>query len=564
MIRSKLLYTLAATAVFCAVTTQTSAQKRSKNQTTDTPAAFTPQRPKLVVGIVVDQMRYDFLYRYWDKYSENGFKKLVQQGYNCRNTHYNYTPTYTGPGHASIYTGATPAVHGIVGNDWYICETSSATYCTDDATVKSVGNQSVAGQMSPRLLLTTTIADELKLATNQKSKVIGVCLKDRGSIFPAGHTADAAYWYDGSDGQWITSTYYRDALPDWVVKFNNKKLPEKYLSQPWKTLLPVGEYTESTADDVAWEKPFAGQAKAVFPHDLPKLRGSNYNLLRSTPFGNTCTKDIALAAIEGEKLGQNPVTDFLAVSFSATDYVGHQFGPNSVEAQDTYLRLDGDIAELLAYLEKNLGKENVLVFLSADHGGAHVPSYMQSLKIPAGTLPYTQHGDSIRSFMNRTYGKQNWVLAYENQQIYLDRNLISRKKLSLADVQQRIAEYAQNLKGVSRAVTANNLATAAQPAGFLQLLQNGHNPRRSGDVYLVLQPGWFEAYDEKMLTMGSTHGSPYTYDTHVPLIWYGWKVQPGQTSEKVNITDIAPTLADLLHIMQPNGCTGKPVSVPVK
>ena len=540
------------------------AQKNKKNTTAPQTTPAQLQRPKLVVGIVVDQMRYDFLYRYWDQYSEGGFKRLVQQGYNCRNTHFNYTPTYTGPGHASIYTGTTPAVHGIIGNDWFMCETSTSTYCTQDAGVTSVGNQSVAGQMSPKLMLTTTITDELRLATNFKAKTIAVCLKDRGSILPGGHTANAAYWYDGSDGNWITSTFYRKELPQWAVEFNSRKLAEKYLSQTWNTLLPLEQYTQSTADNVAWETGFDKQSPPVFPYDLAKLRGSNYNLLRSTPFGNTITKDMAIAAIEGEKLGQNTVPDFLAVSFSSTDYIGHQYGPNSVEIQDTYLRLDKELAELLAYLDKTLGKDNVLVFLTADHGAAHVPEFLKSVKIPAGTLPVQQHGDSVRAFMKRTYGAGNWVLAYDNQQIYLDRNLVLKKKLNLTEVQERIAQYARNLKGVARTLTATQLSTTHQPMGWMRLIQNGHYPKRSGDVYIMLEPGWFEAYSEQMLGHGTTHGSPAVYDTHIPLIFYGWKVQPGQTSAPVTITDIAPTVADLLHINEPSGCLGVPVVLPLK
>ena len=512
-----------------------------------------------MVGIVVDQMRYDFLYRYWDKYGTDGFRRLLREGYNCRNTHYNYTPTYTGPGHASIYTGTTPAVHGIVGNDWFVCEEEVGTYCTTDKGVTSVGNQSVAGQMSPRLLLTTTITDELRLATNQQSKVIGVALKDRGAILPAGHLANAAYWFDGLDGNWITSSYYTAALPGWVNEFNGQKLAEKYLSQTWNTLLPLSRYTESTADDVPWESPFAGQQKPVFPYELAKLRGADYNLIRTTPWGNTLTKDFAVAAIKGEQLGQGSQTDFLCLSFSSTDYLGHQFGPNSIEVEDTYLRLDRDIAELLQFLDRQLGKDNVLLFLTADHGAAHAPEYLKSMKTPAGSLRISAPADSIRAFLNRTYGKQKWMLAYDNQQVYLNRALMARHKLPLAEVQQRVADFALSLKGVARTVTAHNLHTTYWASGPFSFVQRGHYPRRSGDVYLVLEPGYFEAYSERLLTQGTTHGTHAPYDTHVPLLWYGWRIAQGEAADYVQITDIAPTVAQLLHIQEPNGCTGTPI-----
>ncbi|MDX5348867.1 MAG: alkaline phosphatase family protein, partial [Hymenobacteraceae bacterium] len=277
------------------------------------------ERPKLVVGIVVDQMRYDFLYRYWDKYSDGGFKRLMREGFNFKNTHYNYAPTYTGPGHASIYTGTYPAIHGIVGNDWFVRGTDRNIYCTEDRGVTCIGADTDAGKMSPANLLTTTVTDELRLATNQGAKVIGVCLKDRGSILPAGHAANAAYWYDGSTGNWISSSFYMKELPKWVEQFNKKKLPAQYLNQDWETLLPLKQYTESTPDENTYEGAFKGQKKAVFPYKLKELRGNSYDLLRSTPFGNTFTKEFAIAAIEEEKMGKGNFTDFLTLSFSSTD-----------------------------------------------------------------------------------------------------------------------------------------------------------------------------------------------------------------------------------------------------
>src|SRR6478752_1715296 len=378
------------------------------------------ERPKLVVGIVVDQMRYDFLYRYWDKYSDKGFKRLLREGFSFENNQYNYVPTYTGPGHASVYTGTTPATHGIVGNDWYSCETGLSMYCTSDQTASTIGSGSVAGQMSPNNLIATTITDELRLATNMGSKVIGVCLKDRGSILPAGHMPNAAYWYDGSTGGWITSTYYADKLPDWVTAFNNRKTAGKYLSQPWNTLRPITEYAQSTPDDNEFENPFKGEERPVFPHDLPKLRGTSFDILRSTPFGNSFTKDFAIETIKQEKMGQGNFTDFLALSFSSTDYVGHQFGPNSVEIEDTYLRLDQDLAELLEFLDKQFGKKNVLVFLTADHGAAHVPSFLKSRKLPAGSNSPALLRDSLEKNLQKEFGPGTWISAYVNQQVYLN------------------------------------------------------------------------------------------------------------------------------------------------
>ena len=516
------------------------------------------ERPKLVVGIVVDQMRYDYLYRYWGKYGNDGFKRLIQDGFSYENTHYNYVPTYTGPGHASIYTGTTPAIHGIIGNNWYDRATGKDMYCTDDKTVKGVGSTSVWGQMSPANLITTTITDQLRLATNMQSKVIGVCIKDRGSILPAGHAANAAYWYDGTNGAWITSTYYMPQLPQWAQEFNNRKLPDQYLSQPWTTLLPLAQYTESTPDDNDFEKSFAGEQRPVFPHDLPKLKGKSWDIIRSTPFGNTLTKDFAMAAVRAENLGKGANTDFLALSFSSTDYVGHQFGPNSIEAEDTYLRLDKDLAEFLKFLDSYVGKNDYLVFLSADHGAAHAPAYANSVKLPANSMANRAVQDSLEVFLKKQYGSGDWVTAFMNYQIYLNHALIESKKINMAEMQEKVANYLLRFEGVLKTTTTADLNKMQPEYGLEGLMQRGYLRRRSGDVLVTLLPGWFEGYSGKD-TKGTTHGTAFAYDTHVPLLWYGWQVKKGVSSERVSITDIAPTLAQWLHIMEPNGTTGHPL-----
>jgi len=524
------------------------AQKKSNNL----------ERPKLVVGIVVDQMRYDYLYRYWNKYGNGGFKRLIQDGFSYENAHYNYEPTYTGPGHASIYTGTTPAIHGIIGNNWYDRTTGQSVYCTDDKKVTSVGSTSPAGKMSPANLLATTITDELRLATNKQSKVIAICLKDRGSILPAGHMANGAYWYDGSNGNWITSTYYLPALPTWVQNFNSRRLPDTYLNQPWNTLLPLAQYTESTPDDNEFENKFSEESRPVFPHDLPKQRGTTYDLLRSTPFGNTFTKEFAMEAVKAENLGKNSATDFLALSFSSTDYVGHQFGPNAIETEDTYLRLDRDLADLLNYLDRQVGKNQYLVFLSADHGAALVPSYAGSQKLPSGSVAPRELQDSVKNFLNRQYGNGNWVLSFMNHQVYLNQPLAASRKLDLSQMQEKVAAYLANFEGILKTTTASTLQSANFETGLEAFSKRGYLRRRSGDVVLTLFPGWIEGTSGRE-TKGTTHGTSFAYDTHVPILWYGWHVKPGASSERVSITDIAPTLAQWLHIMEPSGTTGRPL-----
>lgn len=521
--------------------------------------AFTElERPKLVVGIVVDQMRYDYLYRYWDKYSDNGFKKLLRKGFNFKNTQYSYVPTYTAPGHASIYTGSEPAINGIVGNNWYDRATGKVIYCTEDNTVQTVGSTSKAGLMSPANLQSTTITDELRLATNMGSKVIGVSLKDRGSILPAGHLGNGAYWFDSESGNWITSTFYRSDLPVWVQEFNKQQFPDQYLSQAWNTLLPIEQYTESTSDDMPWEGTLSGESKPVFPHNLPAIRKKDFELLRSTPGGNTITKDFALAALKGENLGKGKYTDFLTVSFSTPDYVGHTFGPNSIEAEDIFLRLDKEVGEMIDQIEAQVGAGNVLFFLTADHGAAHVPAYLSENKVPAGVSSSAAIKDSVDSMLSKLYGKGAWVERYMNQNIYLNRKLIDSKKLSLSEVQQRVAEYVIRLTPVVRAVTGASLATSSWGSGALARVERGFYPPRSGDVVLILSPAWFEGYGSGKPT-GTTHGSYSNYDTHVPLIWYGWNVKHGESSVETKVTDIAPTIASWLYIQEPNGSVGQPL-----
>jgi predicted AlkP superfamily pyrophosphatase or phosphodiesterase len=519
------------------------------------------QKPKLIVGIVVDQMRVDYLTRYENKYGEGGFKKLIKAGYFNKNANFNYVPTYTGPGHASIFTGSVPRVNGIIANDWYNKATLKSIYCTEDETVNTVGSLSKAGQMSPRNMLTTTIGDELRLATNMQAKVIGISQKDRASILPAGHTANAAYWYDGSNGAFITSTFYMSQLPAWVTAFNEKKLAEKYLSQDWTTILPIASYTESLPDDNAFEGTFKGENKPVFPHKLMELKEKNkgLNLIRATPFGNTLTKDFAIEAIKNEQLGLDAVTDILTVSFSSTDYVGHQYGINAIETEDTYLRLDKDLEELINYLEKNIGKENFVIFLTADHGGAHNAAYLKSLKIPAGFINEKLIEDSMKAHLNKVYG-DTLILSFSNQQFFLNHHTLSKHKLKLKEVSMEAARYALTLEGVANAYSVFDVLAASQSNDVtLSKIYMGYNDVRSGDVILNYLPAYVD-YGKT----GTTHGTAYTYDTHVPLIWYGWKINAGSSYEPVNIADIAPTISSFLDIAFPNGCVGKPIEGLVK
>ena len=522
--------------------------------------AQTPiERPKLVVGIVVDQMRWDYLYRYQDRYTNDGFKRLLNEGFSNENTYIPYLPTYTAIGHSSIYTGSVPAIHGIAGNDFIIQATGEDMYCTQDDSVNGVGTTSKAGKMSPKNLLTSTVTDQLKLATNFRSKVIGVSLKDRGGILPAGHFADAAYWFDGDSGNWITSTFYMEKLPKWVNDFNNKKLADKYLDQ-WNTLYPINTYVQSEKDGNPYRSSYKGLDKMQFPYDLKKLKKENgLGLIRSTPFGNTLTKDIALAIIENEKLGQNEagITDFLAISFSSTDYVGHQFSPNTIEAEDTYLRLDKDLGELFNYLDKKVGKDQYTVFLTADHGGAHNPKYFQDKRGNAGYFPTGDVKKGLNAKLEEKYNVKDIVRSLSNYQVHLNYQLLEQNNLDETAVKADIVNYMRKVEGVSFAVDMDRIGEASIPSIIKERMINGYNRKRSGAVHYILEPQW---YGGKQNAGGTTHGTWGSYDAHIPFVLMGWGIKKGRNNHPVYMTDIAPTISALLHIEEPNGNIGKPVT----
>ncbi|TNE50969.1 MAG: alkaline phosphatase family protein [Bacteroidetes bacterium] len=524
-------------------------------------SAQTPSAPpKLIIGIVVDQMRYDYLYRYQSKYGTGGFKRLLREGYSCENTHYNYAPTYTGPGHAAIYTGAPPSVNGIIANEWYDREWGTKRYVTTDPTVAPVGTDAQrAGQHSPRVLLSSTVGDELRLFNNFRSKVVGICLKDRGSILPAGHFPNAAYWFDDKTGNWITSSYYTDstALPLWVQDFNAQRLPDLYLSRPWDKALP-GPYEESFEE---WDKYDDGQYLTIpenFPYNLPEIKKKlGYTLLRFTPSGNTFTVDFALEAIDKMELGADEYPDLLCLSFSSPDYCGHQFGIHSEETEDMYLRLDGQITRLLKALDDKFGKNNVLVFLTADHGAAETPEHLKYLQVPAGVFPQEQLGDSLNLLLANRIGRPGqYVLDTRNQQVWLNREALQRAKYSEREAGILVVNYLRRQPGVYDAHRTEDWMHLPVDYPFAAEIRRGFHPRRTGDIIFTLEPFWHSG-DRSFALGGTTHGSAYAYDTHVPLIWYGWQIPAGSSFAPVNITDIAPTLTAMLRIMEPNGASGQ-------
>ncbi len=512
-------------------------------------------RPKLVVGIVVDQMRYDYLYRFSQRYSEGGFKRLLREGFACHNTHYNYIPTYTAPGHATIYSGTTPDVHGIIANDWYSRVEQKMVYCTQDSNYVTLGSESDAGEMSPSRMLCGTLGDAMKLFSQGQSKVYGIALKDRGAILPAGHSADGAFWYDGGRvGRWVTSTYYFGDMPNWVNRYNQANFPKKLMNQDWNTLYPLTTYLNSGPDNNAFEGKFKGEEKPVFPHEIKSLAVFNneFDILKYTPFGNTLTSDFAKQLILNEKLGVDETPDLLAISYSSTDYIGHRFGTNSVEIEDTYLRLDEELSSLFAFLDEKVGKGEWVAFLTADHAGTEPPSFLGSKKIPGGYFSTDSLEAALKDFLQRTFNAGGIIENISNDQIFFNADSLDACQMGEDEIEQ-ISEFIQGYGGVDKVVLSGELELF-YGNDIYEKLKKGYHNRLSGDILFTLLPGWVE-YSKT----GSTHGSGYEYDTHVPLLFMGWGVKPGAAYEPVGVEDIAPTISTILKITWPQAATGKPI-----
>ena len=506
------------------------------------------QRPKLVVGIVVDQMKMEYLYRFSEDFSSNGFKRLMNNGYTFHNMHYNFVPTYTAPGHASIYTGTTPSTHGIVGNDWFNKATGKDMYCTDDYTVKTIGDGTEKeGAMSPKNLLSTTITDELRMATNFKGKVIGMSIKDRGAILPAGHFANWAFWYSKT-GAFISSTFYGTTLPNWVTEFNSEKKYMNYINKGWNLMKPVATYNESLPDDNPYEGRLDKANAPVFPYDLSKIyKEKGADILRTTPFGNDILAELAMKAIEKEELGKDDITDFLTVSFSSTDYVGHTFGPRSIELQDTYLRLDQTLEQFLAYLDKTVGKDNYLLFLTADHAGAENPNYLKDNKYNVKNVPSKDIVEGLKKYSIETFGV-DVLLDYSNFNVFFNKDILKQKGLELAKVKQSFVTFLMTQDQVKRVYTEEEILASSGDDYFLSCIAKGYDPKQNGELVILDKSGYMQYQ-----ATGTTHGSANSYDTHVPLLFYGWHVPKGELHSKKYITQIAPTLSQMLKIPFPNG-----------
>lgn len=522
-------------------------------------AYIPPEKPKLVIGIIVEQLRYDQLEKFRNQFGENGIRKLINEGTYFKNASYDYMLTQSAPGHATISTGTEPSYHGITSENWYQPLKNEMISCTKDVEVDPVGGSFEAGLHSPVNLLASTFSDELKMATNGKAKVFSVGLKESPAILSAGHSANGVFWYDDKTGTWMSSTYYMNSLSPWVVDFNAQSLSESYLNNPWNLLKPVSDYTECLPDSNSYEAGFNGIN--YFPYDLKKMSSKglimpvrDYSLLRETPFGNTFTTDFAIKLIQEEGLGKDDVIDFLSICYSSTDYIGHRFGPSSMEMEDAILRLDRDIEHLLNYLNDSIGKKNVLVYLTSAHGISEIPLILEKNHIPTGYFRQTQALQLLKSYLNAVYGQGEWVKGYYEKQIFLNRTLIEDAKIPLEEIQKKVARFLVQFTGIASAYPYSAFEANDFGNGHLRRIINSFSPQRSGDIIITLNPGWIEKGDYV-----ANYNSPYEYDSHVPLIWYGWSVNRASVNRKVNIADIAATLSSLCKVPYPNACTGEPL-----
>jgi predicted AlkP superfamily pyrophosphatase or phosphodiesterase len=523
-------------------------------------AYIPPEKPRLVIGIVVEQLRYDQIEKIRSRLGENGIRRLLNEGTYFQNASYQYMLTQTAPGYATISTGAEPSLHGITSDNWYLPLKNELIYCTKDISVNPVGGSYESGLHSPANLLVSTFTDELKMASGKQAKVFAVGLKENPVIFSAGHAADGAFWYDNTTGTWMSSTYYTDSLPGWVIDYNAMRYADSFLDNTWNLLRPVRDYSDCLPDSNKFEAGFNGLN--YFPYDLRKLSskgrgssGKDFSLLRETPFGNTFTTNFAIKLIEKESLGKDDVTDFLSICYTATDYIGHRFGPSSFEMADAIFRLDKDIENLLKYVTDSLGKRNVLIYFTSAHGISEIPGVLESNRIPSGYFRQNQALQLLRSYLNAVYGEGDWVKGYQEKQIFLNRTLIEDAKIPLEDVQKKVARFIVQFSGVASAYPYSVFEASDFGNGNMKRIINDFSPQRSGDVIVTLNSGWVEKEDSYV----ASSNSPYEYDTHVPLIWYGWSINRATVNRKVNITDVAATLSSLCRIPLPNACSGEPM-----
>lgn len=516
-------------------------------------------KPKLVVGIVVDQMRADYLYRFANHYGEGGLKLLMQEGTNFQNCHYNYVPTYTGPGHASIYTGTTPANHGIVANAWWSREEGKRVNCVEDATSKPIGSSpETKGNYSAMRLKSNTITDQVKLM-DSRSKVYSISIKNRGAILPGGHAPDGVFWYDYANGGFMTGSYYANKLPDWVVMFNQEKNASSYMPEKWETLKPIATYIESRADNYAYEASITNDPP-VFPYNLKKAVKEGKSLTElfvNTPFANTMLTDFARVILEMEKLGKGEATDFLAISYSSPDIIGHSYGPYSKEMQDVMIRLDRDIAKLIKSLDDRIGRDNYVLFLTADHAVEPIPQYLIDHKMAAGYFFWKPFEESMKKAVAAQFG-EGLIDDMYNNSVYLNKKAIEEGKFNYDQVVWFVKDFLRNYPHIKQVYTGRELQELAYLHDWSIKIAMGYHPEESGDLLFTLEPGYLPVKEDNQKSkQGTSHGSAFSYDTQVPLLFFGKAMPAVNVFREVEITDITPTLSLMLGLTKPSGSTGK-------
>jgi predicted AlkP superfamily pyrophosphatase or phosphodiesterase len=512
------------------------------------------ESPKLVVAILVDQLRYDYLERFKEQFGKGGFRLLMEEGAFLTFAQYNYCPTVTGPGHASFLSGAPPSVHGIIGNDWFDKRSGKNLNCVADPDVEGVGATGIVGKRSPRNFTGSNLADELRL--RYRSKVVGISLKDRGAILPAGKKPSGAYWFDSHSGNFITSTYYMAELPKWVEAFNERRVPASYIDQTWKRLLPESSY--QWADALPGEGATLADRSKTFDHTIRLSAAEGFENIVPTPFGNQLLAEFAEAAIDGEHLGSGPHPDLLTLSFSSPDAAGHIFGPYSQEIQDIVLRLDQQLAAFFARLDRKIGLANVTIVLTADHGVAPAPEFAASQGLDGKRVDMTTLLGGLFAVLEKQFGTGRFFLSpkIHDGAIYFDHAALRERGIAAEALSAAIRDWALETGYFQAAFTRAQLLDGRAPGALGQLVLNGFHPERSGDVILVQKP--FHLTGSALA--GTTHGSPYAYDTHIPVLFFGAGFKPGRYADRFSITDIAATLSAALQLTEPSGNVGSPMT----
>lgn len=507
--------------------------------------------PKLVVVLSVDQMRTDYLSRYWNKFQAGGFKKLVGEGSVCTNAQLNLHIQKISTGTATLFTGVFPSAHGIVGDSWYDRLKKKEIKCVDDSYFITVGSDSKEGERSAVHLLSPTIGDYMKINTQGRSKVFSVAMNDVSAVLSAGHSADGAYWFDTQNGNMISSSYYVDIFPEWIRLFNEKQFAKTYSQRDWSTLLPVKSYEESLPDDYVLEKGYSDKWN-TFPYNLKKFRDrdENYRFLKTTPYGNMIVRDFAVNLIHAEKLGADDYPDLLTVTFSSMDYANSSFGPASVEMEDTYLRLDQQIANFLEFLEKTVGKGNSLVVLTSACSSVYPAEYLkEEFKMPVGNFSPESAVALLKSFLNITYGQGDWIEMVGDHQIYFNRDLLEKKSINLMDIETKTANFINQFEGVKIALPSASFELGDFSNGQLAVIANSFNFKRSGDVLYSLEDGWQPVY--------KYDPTIYNDNANIPLIFWGNGVKKMQWRAKVQGEDMAPTILEILKMSVPNHFSGR-------